>query len=55
MMYKWMFECYDNGGMRQLFVVKAKDKEQAIKKGFERAKKNAIGNIVTWNCRLVLN
>lgn len=51
-MYKWIFNCIDNSGYRQNFPVKASDKTSAIKKGFEKARKNASGDITTWNCKL---
>lgn len=51
-MYKWSFYCIDNGQKRQSFYVKAKDKTEAIKKGLKKAKKNAKGDIYTWECRL---
>ena len=54
MMHKWSFYCNDNGGSKQMFVVSAKGKTDAIKKGFERAKKNARGDITSWECRLRL-
>lgn len=52
-MATWSFHCHDNGGKQQAFAVKAKDKTEAIKKGFERAKKHAKGDIGAWECRLV--
>ena len=54
-MYTWSFSCSDNGGFRQCFTVKARSKDEAIKKGFARARKHARGDIgPTWECRLVL-
>ena len=51
----WSFYCTDNSGKRQAFTVKAASKEEAIRKGFERARKNARGDISpnTWTCSLV--
>lgn len=54
MMHKWSFYCNDNGGKKQMLIVSAKDKTDAIKKGFERAKKNARGDITSLECRLRL-
>ena len=52
-MAKWNFTCNDNGGKRQSFTVTASDKQTAINKGFEKARKNANGDINAWNCRLI--
>jgi len=49
----WQFNCIDNGGKRQAFTVKAKDKTLAIEKAFQKAMKNAKGDITNWNCKLV--
>ncbi len=47
------FECTDNGGGHQGFEVKAYDKQEAIKKGMEFAKKHASGDICgDWKCKL---
>lgn len=51
-MAKWYFIAVDNGGKHQCITVKASDKTEAIKKGFEVARKKAAGDITTWNCRL---
>ena len=51
-MAKWNYSAIDNGGKHQYFTVTAKDKTEAIKKGHERAKKHAAGDITTWNCSL---
>lgn len=51
-MAKWNFNCIDNGGKRQNFMVTASDKTVAIRKGFEKAKKNAKGDIISWKCSL---
>lgn len=49
----WEFSCHDNGGKRQFFTVKASSKTEAITKAFEKAKKNAAGDIGwNWECRL---
>ena len=48
----WIFQCNDNGGKHQHFTIKASDKTSAIKKGFERAKKHAAGDIISWTCQL---
>ena len=56
MTHKWHFECVDNGGKRQSFTVSAKTKDEAIRKGFERAKRNAKGDISpNWSCKLMIN
>jgi hypothetical protein len=51
-MAKWTLTCNDNGGKFQCFDVVAKDKTTAIKKGLERARKKAKGDIINWNCHL---
>lgn len=51
-MAKWNFNCIDNGGKKQFFVVSANNKPDAIKKAFDKARKNAAGDIHTWNCTL---
>ena len=53
-MYKFSFTCIDNSGKRQHFDIKANDKTTAIKKGFEKAKKHAAGDLGAWDCRLIL-
>lgn len=53
-MYTFHFSCRDNGGKFQAFTVKAKDKTEAIRKGFKKADKNAKGDIISWDCRLQL-
>ena len=52
-MAKWSFTCNDNGGKKQFFKVTAGDKTEAIKKGFEKARKNADGDIYKWDCKLI--
>ena len=52
-MYKWYFRCTDNGGKRQSFEVKASTKAEAVRKAFDRARKNATGNIYMWDCKLL--
>lgn len=52
-MAEWMFWSYDNGGKRQVFTIKARTKTEAIEKGFAKAKKNATGDITSWDCRLI--
>ena len=51
-MAKWYFRAIDNGGKHQHFVVSANNKTDAIKKGFERAKKYSAGDIHFWECKL---
>lgn len=41
MKHTFWFECTDNGGGHQSFVVVANDKQEAIKKGMAFAKKRA--------------
>ena len=53
-MYKWSYTCRDNGGKYQCFTVKAATKHEAIKKGAERARKHAAGDITTWDCKLIM-
>ena len=53
-MAKWSFSCSDNGGKKQFFTVTAPDKPTAIEKAFQKAKKNAKGDIYPhWECRLI--
>lgn len=52
MLARWTFTAIDNGGKFQVFTVKARNKTDAIAKGFERAKKHAAGDIISWECRL---
>lgn len=52
--YTFRFECTDNGGGHQGFVVKAENKQEAIRKGMKIAKKFACGDICgDWTCRLI--
>ena len=51
-MAKWYYRAIDNSGKHQSFTVTAADKTEAIKKGSEKARKNAGGDIITWNCSL---
>lgn len=53
-MATWSFYCSDNGGKKQYLKIKAKDKTEAIQKGFEKARKNAKGDIgYNWECKLI--
>jgi hypothetical protein len=52
--YNWQFECIDNGRKRQVFTISAPDKATAINKGFARARKKLKGDIVNWDCKLIL-
>ena len=53
-MIMFRFSCHDNGGKFQSFTYKAKDKADAIKKGMERARKHARGDISPdWKCELI--
>ena len=51
-MAKWHYYAMDNSGKKQYFIVTASSKTDAIKKGGERSRKNAAGDIVTWECKL---
>ncbi len=51
-MAKWSYFQIDNGGKRQAFTIAAPDKMTAIKKGQEKARKAAKGDVITWECRL---
>lgn len=52
--YTFWFECTGNGGGHQGFMVKAENKQEAIKKGMAFAKKHASGDICgDWTCRLI--
>lgn len=51
----YLFNCYfvDNSGKKQVFTVKAKNKQSAIEKAFTKAKKNAKGDISPhWEVKL---
>ena len=52
MKYPFVFSCIDNGGKHQVVKIKAVDKQEAIKKGFEKAMKKAAGDITDWECEL---
>ena len=52
-MAKWTFTCIDNGGKRQHITVQATNKPDAIKKGMDKARTKAAGDITTWNCTLL--
>lgn len=54
-MYKWRFRCMDNSGKCQGFIVYAKNKPDAIRKGLNRAKRFAMGDILpNWRCNLLI-
>ena len=53
-MYTWYFTAGDNGGYFQRFKVKASNRQDAIRKGMERARKHAKGDITGWDCKLAL-
>ena len=54
MLATWVFRCIDNGGKRQAITIKAANKTDAIKKGFEKARKHAAGDIgPSWECKLI--
>jgi hypothetical protein len=51
--YTFIFSCIDNGGGHQIFEVRAIDKQEAIRKGMNIAKKFACGDICgDWECKL---
>ena len=49
---KWYFRAIDNGGKKHAYHYTAKDKTEAINKGFEKTRKNAKGDINAWECEL---
>lgn len=52
-MYTWTFTVRDNGGKFHCVKVKANDKLEAIRKGMEKARKNAKGDLgVHWTCKI---
>lgn len=51
-MAKWNFIFHDNSGYCKHFYIKAASKPEAIKKGIERATKNARGSITSWTCNM---
>lgn len=53
-MATWSFFAADNGGKHQYLKVRASSKQEAISKGFEKARKKAAGDIVGWDCRLIM-
>lgn len=53
MMYTFTFTARDNGGKFHCYKVKAKDKADAIRKGLDKARKNAKGDLnPNWQCKL---
>jgi len=53
-MAKWSFRISDNSGKIQNFTLTAKSKQEAIEKGFAKARKNAKGDLSPhWDCRLI--
>ena len=52
-MFTFWFEYFDNGGKRQCFRVRAKNKMYAIDTGMRRAKKHAKGDCIHWDCGLI--
>lgn len=51
-MHKFMCYFIDNSGKHQHFSVKASDKASAIDKAFKKARKNASGDIISWDVKL---
>ena len=51
-MHKFMCYFIDNSGKRQNFSIKASDKASAIDKAFKKARKNAKGDIISWDVKL---
>jgi len=50
----WSFSGVDNGGKHHNYTIKASSKDEAIRKAFEKVRKNAKGDLYpTWNCRLI--
>jgi len=52
MKHKFIFVHHDNGGKKQVFTITAKDKKEAIEKGFAKARKAAKGDCIAWDCKL---
>lgn len=52
MKHSFIFKCIDDSGKHQVFTVKAIDKMSAIDIGYKRAKRNARGDIISWECIL---
>lgn len=54
-MAKWSFTMGpDNGGGRHCYTITAPDKQQAIAKGFEKARSKSKGDLSPhWECRLI--
>lgn len=53
-MATWSFYAADNGGKKQFCKIKANSKTDAIEKGMNRARKYAAGDIIAWDCKLIL-
>ena len=51
-MAKWGFTCTDNGRKKQAFTVTAGNKQTAERKAFQKARKAAKGDIISWSLRL---
>lgn len=51
--YRFFFYAIDNGGKHHAYKIMAKDKPDAIEKGFRLTKKNAAGDINAWECHFV--
>lgn len=52
-MAKWVYITSDNSGKRHNYTITAKSKPEAIKKGHEKALKNAKGDLSChWECHL---
>lgn len=50
----WDFYAIDNGGGKKTIRIKARDKHEAILKGFQKYNmKYAKGDINNWECHLV--
>lgn len=53
-MATWLFNIGDNSGKRQSLKIKANSKDEAIRKGFDKARKNAAGDLsCRWDCKLI--
>ena len=51
-MAKWTFTTLDNSNKRQTFTVTAPSKADAIKRGIDRAKRTAAGDITRLTCSI---
>ena len=53
-MATWIFHITDNGGKHHNLTIRATNKDEAIRKGFEKSRKKAAGDLsLHWDCKLL--